>query len=156
MKNANSHARKNRLSNRRSRGFSLIEVMIAVLVVSIGFVATVQLITTMYVFNKLEEERAQAHQILAHELEKMRLDLISRIRPSEVVTIWDGGTPDDPSDDLNGTLEITMRDASGTLITTPPTTGERVQIESMITWNPGGRLNNRTLTESLITYMAPK
>lgn len=137
-------------------GFSLIEALIAVIVVTMGSIATIQLLAATHVQSELDEERARAHQLISEELEQIRSELFARLRPIEAVTMWDSGTPDILEDDTVGTMAVVMRDVNGNVLTGPPTTSERIEVEITLSWTPRGRLSGKTLSETLMTYITPK
>jgi type II secretory pathway pseudopilin PulG len=146
----------NRLRRKaRSAGFTLVEAMIATAVVALGFTATVSLLTVTRVNNDLEQERARAHQIVLEEMERVRLELFTRISPGRETTVWDNGTPDDDTDDTVGTLTVLMRDINGVALTGPPVTWGRIEVEITLSWNPRGRLKTKTMRETLMTYVTP-
>lgn len=136
-------------------GFSLIETMIAILIVSMGSIATISMLTATHIQNDMAQERARAHQMVSEEMERVRLELFPRANPGQQVTVWDNGTPDDESDDSVGTLEVVMRDLDGTELTVAPIPARRVQVEVTLTWNPRGRLQSKTMRETVMTYLAP-
>lgn len=137
-------------------GFSLIEAVIAVIIVTTGSISTIQLIATTHLQSELDEERARAHQIVSQELELIRSELFARLRPIEAVTMWDNGTPDDLEDDTVGTITVVMRDINGNELAGSPVTDERIEIEVTLEWSPRGRLSGMTLSETLMTYVTPK
>ena len=114
-------------------GFSLIETMIAILIVTLGSISTISMLTATHIQNDMSQERARAHQMVSGEMERVRLELFPRANPGQQVTVWDNGTPDDESDDSVGTLEVVMRDINGTELTAPPIPARRVQVEVTLT-----------------------
>lgn len=141
--------------NRTKRGFSLVESLIAVMVVAIGMTATLSMLTRVRINNALEQERARAHQIVIEEMDTVRHELYSRITGGRNVTVWDYATPDDPSDDTTGVLQVVMRDPNGALLANAPVPAVRIQIEVTLTWNPRGSQAGRTVRETVMTYIAP-
>jgi prepilin-type N-terminal cleavage/methylation domain-containing protein len=136
-------------------GFSLVEVLIAVIIVLVGSMSTVSLLTLTRIENDMEQERARAHQIVSERMEEIQRDLYTFITPGTQVTVWDNGTPEDTSDDTLGTLEVIARDTDGTQIAAAPNPPVRVQVEVTLSWNPRGRLAAKTMRETVMTYIAP-
>lgn len=135
---------------------SLIEVLIAVFIVSIGMLATLSLLTWCRIHNDLEQERARAHQVVSQEMEQVRHELFTRVTAGQTITIWNNGTPDDTTDDTQGTLEVVMRDPdTGNTLLTPPDPARRVEVEVTLSWSPRGRLSGKTYRESVMTYLSP-
>lgn len=142
-----------------TRGFTLIECMIAVGIASMLTIGTLSLLYLVRAQNEIEQQRARAHQIVSQKLEGERY-LYHKYRiPSNTVTIWDNGTPYDPTDDTVGQMEIVIWDVrTHTLITgtVDPGTNNLVSIEATLTWSPrSGPAHNRTLHESVMAYAAP-
>lgn len=137
------------------QGFTLIECMIAMVIVSVGSVATITLLMNLRIHNHNEQERARAHQIVSEEMDRVQLELYSRVTSNETVTVWDNGTPDDTSDDVTGLLDVTLRDTAGNTLLAAPVPAERVEIEVTLSWVPGGRPSGRTMRESVMAYVAP-
>lgn len=140
---------------RRKTGFSLIEVMIAVVIVGAGVVSIYTLLIATRMHNSAEQERTRAHHIVSEEMDRVRLELFTRITPGSTVTIWDNGTPADLSDDTLGTITVTMWDAAGTQLASAPTTAQRLQVEVTISWNPRGSRSSVTNTETVMGYLSP-
>jgi prepilin-type N-terminal cleavage/methylation domain-containing protein len=139
---------------RQRRGFTLIEAVITVLIVAMGCIGALSLIQFLRLQNVLAQERARAHQIVCEEMDRQRHELFPQITGGTTVTVWDNGTPDDPTDDTMGTIEVIVRDTDGNLL--PAVVGNRrVQVEVTLTWNPRGRLSNKTYHETVMTYIAP-
>ena len=139
----------------RKRGFSLIEVMITVALVSVMFFATLSLIMTARMLDNLEQERARAHEIVTGELDRVRFALFSRVTGGDTVTIWDNGTPADDTDDTEGTLSVTIRDQAGNTLDVTPVPSQIVEIEVTLSWTPRGRIGNRTYRETVMAYITP-
>lgn len=138
-----------------TKGFTLIESMIAMVIVSIGFIATMTSLTFARIQNDLEQERARAHQIVSEQLEQVRSNLYTYISSGQAVTVWDNGTPDDTTDDTTGLMIVRARDTAGNVIASAPNPAVRVEVEVTLTWNPRGRLAGRTMRETVMTYIAP-
>ena len=141
--------------HRRRSAFTLVEAMITVVIVSIGMIASLQLLTFQHTVNTLEQERARARQIVGEEMERLRHELYTRIEGGKSVTVWDNGTPDDKADDTTGVLAVTVRDTKGVAVFVAPNPAERVEVEVTLSWNPRGRFSDKTFQETVMTYIAP-
>lgn len=140
---------------RLQRGIALIEALIAVIIVTLGAVSTLSLLMFSRMHNAQEQERARAHQIATERMDRVLNELFPTIVSEEEITVWDNGTPDDTSDDTEGTISVFLRDVAGNSISFTPTPWERVQMEVTVTWRPRGRRGDIELQESLVTYTAP-
>ena len=143
------------LRARCRRGVTLLESIISLLIVALGFLSTTTLVVLSQTQNDLEQERSRASQIVSDRLERIQRDLYPFITPGSEITIWDNGTPDDDADDTLGTIEVVARDTNGDLITSAPNPAVRLQVEVTLTWNPRGRLGGKTMTETVMTYIVP-
>lgn len=143
-------------SRRQDAGFTLVESIIAMAITAIGMLSTLSLLTFDRVHNDMEQQRARAHQIICEELERVRLELYSRVTSGSAVTVWDNGTPSDMSDDVSGVLEVEITDlASGTVLSASPVPAVIVQVEVTLSWSPAGRRSGTTLRETVATFIAP-
>lgn len=140
---------------KRQAGFTLVEAAVASVITLLGMIGGLSLMTFNVMQNDLEQERSRAHQIVVEELERVRHSLYTRIRSGSAVTIWDNGTPADPTDDTTGTIEVIVRDATGGALVAAPVPAVIVTVEVTLTWNPRGRLQNKTYRETVMTYIAP-
>ena len=151
----NSSIRKRR-SRFNAAAFTLIETLIAMLIVMAGSMATISMLSAAQVNSSIEQERSRAHQIVSEEMERLRLQLYSLVSAGQQVTVWDNGTPDDATDDTNGTLEVEIRDAdTNATLAAAPNPAKRVLVEVTLTWNPRGRLGGKTMRETVMTYLSP-
>jgi prepilin-type N-terminal cleavage/methylation domain-containing protein len=137
------------------RGFTLVEAAIAMVIVSLGALSTLGLLAFTRLHNEEEQERSRAHQMVSEEMERVRLELFSRVTTGNQVTVWDNDTADDTTDDTTGTMVVVMRDTAGNSIASSPDPAERVQVEVTLSWNPRGRRADRTLQESVMSYVVP-
>lgn len=139
------------------RAFSLIEVMIAIMVVALGTMSTMSLISYAHLQNAVEMERARAHQIVSEEIELARFDLYPRIREDDPVVVWDNGTPDYASDDTEGVINVTVSDPyTGENLVVAPVPAKVLLLEVTLEWNPRGRLGNKLYRETEMTYISPR
>lgn len=138
------------------RGFTLIETVIAIVIVSLGAVAMYSLLTFTRLHNEEQQERARAHQIASAYMEQFKSQLFSTALAVEDEQLWDNGTPEDPSDDTLCNVDVALRDADGNLLVSFPPNAERVQVEVTVSWHPRGRRGDQTLQESLMSFIVPK
>lgn len=135
---------------------TIVEVLISVLVVSLGFSSIVSLLILDAVGNDFEQERARAHQMVNEELELVKRTLYTRITGGRNVTVWNNGTLNNTADDTVGTMEVIVRNPiTHASLSVAPVPAIRVQVEVTLTWHPRGRFNNKTMHETLMTYIAP-
>jgi prepilin-type N-terminal cleavage/methylation domain-containing protein len=144
----------------RHRAFTLVEIMVAVVIVSIGMIATLTSLSYANLHNDMEQERARAHQIVCEKMEQQIQRLYSNgaVMTSSTPTVWDNGTPDNTTDDTLGTLDVVATKPDGTLIASgslPPVPAVRVTLEVTLSWHPRGRLHAKTMRETAMTYMVP-
>lgn len=139
----------------RQAGFTLIEAIITVLIVTVGSIGALTLVSYLRLQNDLHQERARAHQIVCEEMERLRHELYTRITGGDTVTVWDNGTLDDDTDDTMGTLTVTVWDMDGNELAAAPSPAELVEVEVTLTWNPRGRMSGKTYRETVMSYFAP-
>ncbi|MBN1902140.1 prepilin-type N-terminal cleavage/methylation domain-containing protein [Candidatus Sumerlaeota bacterium] len=139
------------------RGVTLIECVIAMAITAMIVVSAMTLLGFARMQNELEQERTRAHQIVCQTLDLERYKLFTWTQSMSQQTIWDNGTPGDPSDDTFGTLEVVVRNPqTGEVLTQAPNPATLVEIEATITWtHRGPRLENKSMRETVISYKAP-
>jgi prepilin-type N-terminal cleavage/methylation domain-containing protein len=142
---------------RRRSGFTIIETLIAMSITALSMLAILTTLQMTRLSNSLEQERSRAHQIVSEEMEKVRFSLYTLVTAGTEVTVWDNGTPDDMTDDTQGTLEIVITDPeTGATLAAAPNPAKRVQVEVTLSWNPRGRLGgSKTMRETVMTYISP-
>ena len=138
-------------------GFTIIETLIASALAGFAILGIMAILGFARMHNEIEQERSRAHQIVCESLELERHKLFTWTESQQEKTIWDNGTPDDPSDDTVGTLEVIVRDPkTGEVLTQAPNPATLVEIEASITWTfRGGSMSEKTFHESVMTYKAP-
>lgn len=136
------------------RGFTLIEAMVTVLVITAASIGGIEMVVFVRTQNTLEQERSRANQIVCSEMERLRYELYTHITGGSTVTVWDNGTPD-TADDTIGTLSVIVHDPDGNLLTAAPVPAVAVQVEVTLEWHPRGRRHGATFRESAMTYIAP-
>jgi Tfp pilus assembly protein PilV len=95
---------------KKTGGFTLVECLLALVLATLIFTATLSMLGFARSHNQVEQERCRAHQIVCQALETERFNLFPKTQSDSIVTVWDNGTPADPSDDTTGELDITVRD----------------------------------------------
>lgn len=148
--------KEKRFLTRSPRAFSLIENMVAMVIVSTGSIATMNAIIDAQVRNKLEHERARAHEIISGYMEQSDFELFTTLVSGTTITVWDNGTPEEPGDDTLGVLTVSLTDpVSGQPLTVIPDPVTMVIVEVSLEWHPRGRLADRLMRETAMAYMAP-
>jgi len=142
---------------RKKRGFTVVEAMAASAIASLAILSTLSLLGFIRMHNELEQERTRAHQIVCQALEVERYRLFTWTKSDSEQTIWDNGTPQDPSDDTVGTLEVVVSDPStGQVLTQAPNPARLLMIEATLTWQSrASRVSDKIMRESVMTYKAP-
>jgi len=139
-----------------SRGFSLIECLIASGIAALAIIATLSLILYVRMSNEIEQERTRAIQIICQKLDVETFHLFTWTKTDSTVTIWDNGTPSDPNDDTKGTLEVVVRDPdTRTVLTQAPNPARLVEIEVTLRWKHRGPRPVELLQETVITCKTP-
>lgn len=142
------------IPKRRRAGFTLVEALIAIVIVTAGSISTLTLLMATRAHSAQEQERARAHQIATERMERVLHELFPTVVSAEEITVWDNGTPT-PYDDTSGTISIALYDFNDNPINTTPTPWTRVKVEVCVTWSPRGREADTELREVLMAYMAP-
>lgn len=142
-------------STGRRSGFTLVEALIAIVIVTTGSISTLSLLMTTRSHNAQEQERARAHEIATERMERVLHELFPTVVAAEEITVWDNGTPDSSHDDTTGTISVQLYNYEGNSISQTPTPWTRVQVEITVTWTPRGRGGHQQLREVLMAYMAP-
>lgn len=144
-----------RFKARRRRGFTLVEALISIVIITLMSITTLTLLMFTRMHNAHEQERARAHQIATERMDRILHELFPTVEAGEDITVWDNGTPDDTSDDTQGVVSVSLWDVDGNPINFTPTPWERVEVEVTVTWNLRGRRAGVEARESIKTYMAP-
>lgn len=139
-----------------SRGFSLIECLIASGIAALAIIATLSLLLYVRMSNEIEQERTRAIQIICQKLDVETFHLFTWTKTDSTVTIWDNGTPSDPNDDTKGTLEVVVRDPdTRAVLTQAPNPARLVEIEVTLRWKHRGPRPVELLQETVITCKVP-
>lgn len=140
---------------RRRSGFTLVEALIAIVLVTTGAISTMTLLLATRSQNSQEQERARAHEIATERMERVLHELFPTVVSAEEITVWDNGTPDTPHDDTTGNISVALYDFDGNSIDSTPTPWTRVAVEVTVTWTPRAKDDQTELREVLMAYMAP-
>lgn len=142
---------------KKEKGFTLVEVMLAVGIAAITALATLSILGFARLHNSQEQERARAHQIVTQAVEEENHRLFTYTTAGEERTIWDNMTPGDTSDDTVGTLTLRVENAqTGQVLYNAPDPAVMVKIEATLTWvTRGGKLQNKLMRESAMAYKVP-
>ncbi len=137
----------------RSRGFSLVEVIVPMLIIVLAVIG----LLTSFVMGRLHatvaRHRNQAINLLRDRIEEVRsrgYDYLNAFDPNPAVEtnlILDVGPDKDSSDDdltCSRTIHITDNDADGAL-----------EINVTVTWSERLTSGNQNFSESLFTIVAP-
>jgi len=155
----NKNEKKHRIG-RRMRGFTLVEVLIASVIVFIIGIGAISAIILARQFAEYDKQRIAAISFAREYLERTRRNLFSALNPVSDVILDNFNTPADIADDLMATvdLKIFKVDAYGTRVLpelSEITTPERVEVVVTVSWNRTGRLSSKRVSESISTYAAP-
>ena len=132
--------------NNRARGFTLTEVLVAVFLMTIVWLAAVNIIIVSRASGALARHKVQAMYVIQQEIEFLRKKPFSGISGGTTsVSIDTKGTPDDNgADDFKGTQIVT--------VTTPNTYYKKVVIE--VDWKESLFGKSKTFKEYGGTYIA--
>jgi prepilin-type N-terminal cleavage/methylation domain-containing protein len=136
-------------------GFTLVEVLLSLVLVSIGMLATMSLLMFIRQSNVMEQERSRARQIVYEQLEAARASLYTHLASGTTVTVWDNGTPNNPADDTQGALDVIVKNLAGTRLYAAPVPAQVVQVEVTLSWHPHGRRAAKVMRETVMSYFAP-
>ena len=128
----------------RRKGFTLLEVMVAVLIASVLFMAVMAGLVYNMRAQKLARERSHAQRQAAIVLEKARRLAFPNLKPysDEPVLVDDNRTPEDKSDDLMGKAQLRLYRyvSGGSPVEIAQATGEDFIIaQAEITWQSAGQ-----------------
>jgi len=141
----------------RINGFTIVEALLAVLFVFIFSIGIISMMVYTRRFTEIENERVAALTMASERMEQIKRDVFSSIVGSmEDVVIDDGNTPNDPGDDLHGTMQVIVKSKTGETLYGPPPDENRIYVEILVTWRPPGRISDaHVLEERLISELAP-
>ena len=147
-------------TQRKARGFTLIEAMFSVVIVFTCTLGTISAVTLARETAEYDKQRLSAISVARHYLELARHDFHPERQAIENVIIDDFNTPDDHSDDLLATLDLIVYEINvdGTR------GGERdeytdmkdaLEVEITVSWNRTGRRSSKRVSETISTYVSP-
>jgi len=136
------------------RAFTLIEVMVALAITAIMVIGITSVLTFNFIYEDVQELRANAMDALAREMERARRQFIFKVEPYTVM-VADNRTPNNPYDDTTGTLTVRLYDRNGNLLTAAPTGKDRLRVVMTVEWHGRGRLSPRIYREQLVGYLIP-
>ena len=148
----------------KETGFTLVEVMFTIVIAAIVSLATISSLSWSLQFQALQQQRAGAVTILQREMEELRQQLHPNLIGTHEEWLDDNRTPDNPSDDIQCELTMTLYHADGTPFTTgeEPTSHERITVELTLTWTPPGKFQHanggegKQMHETLMTTLVPR
>jgi type II secretory pathway pseudopilin PulG len=149
------------LHRRPHRAFTLAEVLFAVAIVAFSVIGALGAILFIRESLEIDKQRVIALNHARRQVELIRRNLFTNIS-SQTVVIDNFNTPNDPTDDLTGTLTTRAWDVlpdgqvDAEVTTFPLEERKRVLVEVAVTWNRLGRQSDRTTTEVIRTYVAPR
>ena len=133
------------IRNNKARGFTLTEVLVAVFLMAIVWLAAVNIIVVSRASGALARHKVQAMYVIQQTIENLRKYPFSTISGGTTsVSIDTKGTPDSSADDLMGTRIVT--------VTTPNTYYKKVLIE--LDWKESLFGKSKTFKEYGGTYIA--
>ncbi|MDD5136014.1 MAG: prepilin-type N-terminal cleavage/methylation domain-containing protein [Candidatus Omnitrophica bacterium] len=132
----------------RSRGFTLTEVVVAVCLLTIVWLAAINIMVISAASGSLAKHKAQAQYKIQQTIEATRRKTFSTITNGVTVTnnesIDTKSTPDSTADDLKGTQTVT--------VTTPNVYYKKVLVQ--LTWNESFFGRRKSVSEYAGTFIA--
>ncbi len=133
------------------RGYSLLEVALSVALLALVWIAVINMITIGKASTMRAKHQSQAISIIQQEIEELHKTQYGTLENitatvTSTVTIDDNGTPNDATDDLAGTQDVTVT-------TFDPDPGY-LRVIVAVTWNEIFRGQDQTLIERCGTYVA--
>lgn len=144
--------------NRRRKAFTLLEVVIASMIVFIAALGVVSGITYGKFFQQYQRERSAANRAASAALEEARRLSFGVLRPRQQSVLLDGRGTLTATDDVRGTMTLVLFDRNGTSISVPPTTGlEMITAAAAVQWTPAGQRGReaRPRFVAIQTYLVP-
>lgn len=150
-------------------GFSLLEVMIAVMVVAVAGIGLISSVLVTRHYAEYDKQRLSAIAVARHYLEqRARKDPFPAISPIAEQSIDNFNTPEEVGDDLmaeldlklyqvnsNGTRGDEITSATQEAYQTGPNREDRIEVEVTVSWDRTGHLSGHRVSERLSTYSAP-
>ena len=135
------------IRNDKRRGFTLTEVLVAIFLMTIVWLAAVNVIVISRASGALARHKVQAAYVIQQTIENLRKQPFSTISSGTTTpppSVDTKGTPDNDLDDLKGTQIVT--------VTTPNTYYKKVLVE--IDWKESFCAKSKTFKEYGGTYIA--
>lgn len=127
------------------KGFSVIEIIVAVFLLTIVWLSAVGVIIAANASGSLAKHKTQAAYLIQQKIESLRRQTFSSIAGStSTVSVDTRGTPDSTADDLTGTQVVT--------VSTPNTYYKRVLVQ--ISWRESFFGRAKTVSEYAGTFIA--
>ena len=151
-----SHIRNSSMNRNKITAFSLLEVVLAITLVTLMSLGIISMLLYSQSYAKLERERSGAIAAATKKMEQIKRKFFKDLAPStETVLVDDNQTPTRPADDVQGTMDVTFKAKDGTIINGPPPDNNIIQVQIVVSWHPAGRLSNKLLKERVYTYLTP-
>ena len=147
-------------SPRRASGFTLVEVMVAVALVSMSGSAVVTAVLVARQWAEYDKQRLSAVAVARRYIEqRARHDLYPTLDPISDATIDNFNTPD-VADDLMATLTMQLYHVNtdgtrGAELTSAPTAEEILEAVVTVSWNRTASLSSKRVSETINTYVYP-
>lgn len=126
-------------------GYSLTEVVVGIFLLTLVWLAAVNVIVVSRATGSLARHKTQAAYVIQQKIEDLRRQVFSTIASSSAtVTIDSMGTPDTTAGDITGTQIVT--------VTTPNTYYKRVLVE--LNWRESFFGKSKIVKEYAGTYIA--
>jgi len=98
---------------RKKKGFTLVEALISIMLLTIAWVATVEVAIIGVTMGSIARHKIQAIYVIQRAVEDLHRKPFSQITNSTAtVSIDTRGTPDNTADDLMGTQTVTVTNTS--------------------------------------------
>ena len=139
----------------RKPGFTILESLVAIVILTFMGMSIISTLIYSQHYVEIENQRTKALMLASTVMESLKRTIFSSIVGyTETVVIDNNGTVD-TADDLSGTLQVIVKDKSGTVLIGPPPTNDRLFIEIVVNWHPAGNPSRKLLEERLISEVAP-
>lgn len=138
-------------------GTTLVEAVIGSVIIMIAGLGVVASIMFGLYSQQYARERDAASRLAATYVEQAKRSALITLRPQTTTgTLDTRGTPPN-YDDITATVNCTMRDMAGNVITVPPSTGyPMIEYRVSVQWySAGKRGRSQQKTELLSTYLTP-
>jgi type II secretory pathway pseudopilin PulG len=141
------------MTMKKGKAFTLVEILITVLVASVVLLSILAGLVYSLHAQKMARERTMAQReatILIEEARRLAFPFLVPVENREVL-IDDNRTPDDDSDDLNGTASLKLYRLSDNTELASAQGETMILVQAVVTWNSMGRDHELTV----ISHFAP-